>query len=447
MKWKQVFHYGTTSAGLLILSCTIIKLIAELVQYAQGSPASFTDVPRAEPNQVFFDLRILSHNGSGCDISIAEISPERHCATDLYPFNYPTFGLWIVRLIGIGADSTRDFGVALGATTIALVTVFFLQRFKEALPNKVAGFFVFICLILGLNSFAFRYALERGQVDLLILDLVLLPLVFPVPRRELIGEITKGHIGIYLGLIVSSLIKIFTFPALVGISVLETLALNKRRIATILLLWTATILCGISLVHPVEISRAINISGLGGHGFGLSVLLNAGYLTDATSGLSLKFLFLGIGFALFSSTILVKLRSLIFQHRRQPIKFLKAMGISFGELRCSELYIIISTMIAVPLYIATENINYKWIFLLPTIGSLVVLASKTSVASNKVKLCYLIVTLALSQAFLSYPYSPTTYVYLEWLAHFAMHPFVIGGLCSLSLNLIVNNREYVERHH
>jgi len=442
MKLKMIRHYVTSSAGLLILLCTLIKLIAELVQYANGSPSAFTDVPRAEPDQVFFDLRILSHNGSSCDISIPEISPERHCASDLYPFNYPTFGLWIVRLIGIGAESTSSFGVVLGVTTIALVTVFFLQRFKEVLPNKAAGFFVFICLILSLNSFAFRYALERGQVDLLILDLVLMPLIFPFPRRSLIGGITKGYIGLYLGLILSSLIKIFTFPALLGVNLIETQALSKERKnnLTILLVWMTTILCGISLVRPVEISRAINMSGLGGHGFGLDVLLDAGYLNDSNCGLSLKVVFLGLGLSLFSGTILIRLKSLFFQYRGYPVRFMQATGTFFGELRSPQLYIIVSTLIIAPLYIVTENINYKWIFLLPTLGCLIVLAAKTSVAASTVKLYYLIAVITLSQIFLSYPYSPTTYVYLEWLAHFAMHPFIVGGLCSLSLNLIVNNK-------
>ena len=448
MKLKQIRHYVTTSAGLLILLCTLIKLIAELVQYAHGSPRAFTDVPRAEPDQVFFDLRILSHNGSSCDISIPEISPERHCASDLYPFNYPTFGLWIVRLIGIGADSTSSFGVVLGVTTIALVTVFFLQRFQEVVPNKAAGLFVFIFLILSLNSFALRYALERGQVDLLVLDLVLVPLIFPFPRRNLIGGITKGYIGLSLGLILSSLIKIFTFPALLVINLLETLALVKRRRNTlfILLLWTTTILSGISLVRPIEISRAINMSGLGGHGFGLDVLLNAGYITDADSGLSLKVVFFGLGLALFLRTVLVKLKSLSFQHRRHPIKLFHASGTSFRDLGPSELYIIVSTMIFTPLYLATESINYKWIFLLPTLGCLIALASKTS-AAIRVKLYYLIAIIAMSQAFLSYPFSPTTYVYLEWLAHFAMHPFIAGGLCGLSLHLIANNKGYVGQHN
>ena len=444
MKFKQVLHYGATSAGLLILLCTLIKLIAELVQYASGSPEAFKDVPRAESDQIFFDLRILLHNGSGCDISIPEISPERHCASDLYPFNYPTFGLWIVRLIGIGADSTSGFGVVLGLTTIALVTVFFLQRFKEALPNKIAGFFIFMCLILSLNSFAFRYALERGQVDLLILDLVLLPLILPFPKRTLPRGITKGYIGLYLCLVFSSLIKIFTFPALLVINVLESIALcreRRRNTLVVLFLWMATILCGISLVRPVEISRAINMSGLGGHGFGLGVLLDAGYLTDANSGLSLKIVFLCLGLVLFSRTILVRLRSIFFQHSSHPIGFMQAASASFGELRLSELYVIISTLIVAPLYVATENINYKWIFLLPTLGCLIVLASKTTVSANTVRLYYLIAVIALSQTFLSYPYSPTTYVYLEWLAHFAMHPFIVGGLCSLSLNLIMNNME------
>ena len=447
MKLKKILHNGAASAGLFILLWTLIKLIAELVQYAHGSPRAFTDVPRAEADQVFFDLRILSHNGSDCDISIPEISPERHCASDLYPFNYPTFGLWIVRLIGIGTDSTSSFGLALGVTTIALVTVFFLQRLKEVLPNKAAGFFIIICLILSLNSFAFRYALERGQVDLLILDLVLAPLIFPFPRSNLIGGITRGYIGLSLGLILSSLIKIFTLPALLGINLLETLALSKERRndLAILLLWITSMLCVISLVRPIAISSAINMSGLGGHGFGLDVLLDAGYLNDANSGLSLKVVFLGLGLALFSRTILVRLRSLFFEHRRHPMKFLQATGTSFGELRYSELYIIISTMVVTPLYIATENINYKWIFLLPTLGSLIVLASKASVAANKVKIYYLVAVVTLSQAFLSYPYSPTTYVYLEWLAHFAMHPFIIGGLCSLSLSLIVNDKDYVKQ--
>jgi len=276
--------------------------------------------------------------------------------------------------------------------------------------------------------------------------LVLAPLIFPFPMRRHIGGITNGYMGLFLCLVLSSLIKIFTFPALFGINFLETLALSKGRSNTlaIILLWATIAICGISLIQPIEISRAINISGLGGHGFGLAVLLNAGYLSDANSGLFLKFLFLALGLSLFSRTILGSLRQLLFQQKRRPLRFLQATGASFGKLSSPEIYIVVSTMIATPLYMATENINYKWIFLLPTLGCLVVLASKASAAANVVKLYYLIAVLTLSQAFLSYPYSPTTYVYLEWLSHFSMHPFIVGGLCSLSLDLIVNHKEHLE---
>ncbi len=442
MSRKKVLYASTTFIGALILFYTLIRLCIELVGYAYGSSAAFNDVPRANPSEVFFDLRILTHNGVNCEININEIEPYRHCAVNLYPYNYPTFALWFVRLLGINPDSTSAVGVILGFTSIALLTIFFLQRMREVLPYRLTTCAIFLSLIGSLNSFSFRYALERGQVDLLVLDLILLPLVLPFPSSKNEKKIPNRFTGIYIGLILSSLTKIFTLPALVGISTLETLSLIKQRMNALclILIWIVVIACGISLISPIQISRNLNMKGLGGHGFGLDVLLDAGYLPGVTSGMLLKLLFLGIGLVLYAKPICSRLRYLSQKSGRSPADQLQIIGASFREMGPSELYIVISTLIMAPLYIMTESINYKWIFLLPAVASLMALASECPGVSNKTKQAYLIFTIIFSQVFLSYPYSPTTYLYLEWLGHFAIHPFIIGGLCGLSLELLTDSR-------
>ena len=439
MSRKRVLYTSTTFIGALILFYTLIRLCIELVGYAYGSSAAFNDVPRANPSEVFFDLRIFTHNGVNCGINIKEIEPYRHCAVDLYPYNYPTFALWLVRFLGISRDSTSEVGVILGITTITLLTIFFLQRMREVLPYRLAACGIFLCLIGSLNSFSFRYALERGQVDLFVLNLVLLPLVLPFQRGKSEKEISGQYIGIYIGLLLGSLTKIFTFPALVGISMLEALSLMKKRIncLSFIFFWITIIACGIVLVRPIQISRGLNIKGLGGHGFGLDVLLDAGYLPEVTSGILLKVLFLGIGLALYTKPILSRLKFLTQKDGPSLINQLQVVGTNFRAMGSSELYTITSTLIIAPLYMATESINYKWIFLLPAVACLIASASKSPGVLHKTKQVYLVIAIICSQALLSYPYSPTTYLYLEWLGHFAIHPFIVGGLSSLSIYLLI----------
>ena len=220
---------------------------------------------------------------------------------------------------------------------------------------------------------------------------------------------------------------------------LEAYSLIRKRMNALgfIFIWITIIACGIALIRPIQISRGLNMKGLGGHGFGVDVLLDAGYLPEVTSGILLKLLFLGIGLALYAIPIFSRLRYLSQRGRASPASQLQVIGANFRQMDSSELYIVISTLITAPLYMATESINYKWIFLLPAVASLIALASKSPGVSHKTKQAYLVVTIICSQAFLSYPYSPTTYLYLEWLGHFAIHPFIVGGLSSLSIYLLI----------
>ena len=180
------------------------------------------------------------------------------------------------------------------------------------------------------------------------------------------------------------------------------------------------------------------MKGLGGHGFGITVLLDAGYLSEGGGGLLLKLLFIGIGLCLYFHSITNGLRTYLYGLRStSPMTPLRSMGRRYSEFGVSEHYTVISTMIAAPLYIITENINYKWIFLLPTLASLISLAIRRSSAQNSLKIWYVAVAIITSQVFLGLPYASSTYVYVEWLSHFAIHPFIIGGLCSLCLNLLL----------
>ena len=124
----------------------------------------------------------------------------------------------------------------------------------------------------------------------------------------------------------------------------------------------------------------------------------------------------------------------------QPKRALWSVSRNVNNLLTSQSYICITAIMYASLYFATESINYKWIFILPVPACLVVMRSirGSSCKEYNEGLSLLGVSIVALIALLSVPFSPKTYLYVEWLGHFALHPLCIGGLIGCCIEALVH---------
>lgn len=151
----------------LISALMGLTAIAELAFYAFKNHSAtfilapaFSNVGRIDH---FTDLQVVTLNGTSCPIPLEKIY-ETGCYFN--QTNIPRLFIAFARLLGIGKDSTIAVGFILG--TLAIVAVLWayvlcLQRWRLVLATGI-----------GLSLYPFRLALERGNIDLIILILLML---------------------------------------------------------------------------------------------------------------------------------------------------------------------------------------------------------------------------------------------------------------------------------
>ena len=115
----------------------------------------------------FIDLQVLTLNGIDCVYPIESIY-EKSCYFN--PTNIPKLFIHFARLLHIGSSSTNVAGFLLGTTSICLLL--FVYRYCLSFALGLAGASVVI------GTFPFRLALERGNIDLLILDIMIVSALF-----------------------------------------------------------------------------------------------------------------------------------------------------------------------------------------------------------------------------------------------------------------------------
>lgn len=110
----------------------------------------------------FIDLQVVTLNGYGCDSSI-ELIYDKSCYS--IPTNIPRFFIQAARLLHVGSQNTRAVGFIVGSASVGLLVSIYTYSLK-----KMQAFCAAVIVIIG---FPYRLALERGNIDLIVLSLLL----------------------------------------------------------------------------------------------------------------------------------------------------------------------------------------------------------------------------------------------------------------------------------
>ena len=433
---------------LLVLAITLN--IHEVINYAFGSLASFSDLPRASPFDAFFDLRIWTFNLSDCSVSISALDGNNHCASKYYVFDYPRYILYPLRFLGFTSEIHSSLGIFLGALTYVLSAhVFYnIVSANDALraPRLLVAGLVSLVLMLCLPL---RYAVERGQIDLIIYNT--LCCYYVLSSRGWNFWKVNGQIPRYLTLALTALVKIYSLVSLLYVVAVDVacLLLAKKFHKTLssrYFLWTfvgvfMAAICSILLFQDIYIAKEANSFFIGGHGFGFDTLLDAAYATKFLFSWKSKLLIIlataWIGFncgkkIIYSNSYTLNEFDLRTTTNRLSLSYLQSKA-------CAELFLMVAPFIIV-LYLFTESINYKLIMLallLPLWISIFFqeelkasILSLFSILQLSVVMCRFVLV--------SLPFDPSQYLYIEWLIHFFCDPIIMGGACSMVILLTLN---------
>ena len=245
----------------------LMGYIAELALYSFGPDElnllgtyPFFNIDRVNH---FIDLQVVTLNGHDCRLPLESIY-EEGCYFN--PTNIPRLFIYIARFLRIGADSTKAAGFALGSSSIALI-LFIYQR---SLPKLQAVFAA--ALVAG--CFPYRLAMERGNIDLLVLILLLTSAFF----LSLSNSKYKPHSFLCIcGSTICALIAVLgkAYPALVFPSIILTILFagnfHRKEKTYLLSLITALFIVSVAVLLP-DISHMTSSSYreiAGGLGYGL----------------------------------------------------------------------------------------------------------------------------------------------------------------------------------
>ena len=426
----------------------LIMLWIELHGYIKGDPYAFGDVPRAFGNDVFFDLKILTYNLVDCEVPLSSY-PADSCTHNLYSFGYPVYPLYLLRNLGLDSSAHIWVGSCMGLITSTLIFLFFIRNMATSLNNKYQ-LLLATTLSLAFCSGPFRYIVERGQLDQIIIILLLLPQLLTNVTNA--GPRTKGIfmlIATCFCLVLGALTKIYPAIALLYISMLLIVYQLPFRLASIsrtlkttkswsllppqnlFFLSLSFSLFFISLAIPIFLREIIGSASsmvppnVDGHGFGLNVLINAPYATSIPLSLAGKIL-------VFTASLLTTLIA------AKKIDFIRHFAYtSFYRLRSADQLFFTTSALLVPLYLLTRSINYKLSLLILILPSLCRGVAFAGGLLKKVYIYALILTLACLLLPMNIPYSPALYVYKEWFIYFFAQPALFGILTGFLIKLPV----------
>lgn len=405
-------------------------LIAELYHYSIGDLSTFIDVPRAIPELLFFDLRVWTFNLSECPINIQDLTLHNSCTNNLYPFSYPIFPLYILQYLGLTRSSHNTYGLFLGIFTIISFLVFNYSAINASSTFRQKLVILTSCSI-ALVSPPFRYLLERGQIDQFVLSFT--SLLFSV---FLNGGFRRQQRLQYILLLLSStilsLIKIFPVTIIGFFAIIDNIPLLKPnsplrknfKAALPRLLLAALFICCVCILLPT-ITGARNAVPLDvdGHGYGLKVLIDAGYSDGIFKSLAAKLSFLLVA-GILTFRCLTK-----YSHKHNRISIYPFIY----RLSPDEKMLLIGSLINFPLYIATASINYKLSLLVLLFPASSFLLNSPYIATRTIGINILVLGLISLTLSMSPSYSPTLYVYKEWLIYFIVHPILFGTLSGIIL--------------
>ena len=426
-----------TIASFLLLSSlvlTALTLSTELLDYSSGDLSAFRDLPRASLADIFFDLKIWTFNLSDCDLPLSAYRPENSCTSHLYPFAYPVYPLYLLRLLPITSAAHVFFGVVLGIISICSVSALFYVSYLRNKTFKSAAILALaapICML----SLPFKYLIERGQIDQVILILLIVPLLVSYAKPRKIGYF-QANIIAFSCYFAGALIKIYPIVAYLSNLVLSLLSKSQvkpppkigvfnrhRDIACTATAFALLLLLCWLLYEPYLTAKASLYPNLGSHGFGLNNLLDAPYAHSWSLNKSSKIGIFLASLAL-SSWSLWKPRHRALLQTSSAARLFKIGNIT------EHCYLNVFALLSIA-YLFSDSINYKLslvTILIPYLGTLMLSHSRQArVWSSLLFVCGL-----LSMLFAGYPsYNPSLYVYREWMAQFFLHPFLFGGFAGI----------------
>jgi len=152
--------------AILLSAIMGLTAIAELIFYAFKDRSTsfilgpaFSNVGRIDH---FIDLQVVTLNGASCSRPLETIY-EKGCYFN--QTNIPRLFISLARFIGVGKEDTLWVGVAIGAIAIAAVLLAYalcLRQWRLVMATAC-----------GLLLYPFRLALERGNIDLIILIILI----------------------------------------------------------------------------------------------------------------------------------------------------------------------------------------------------------------------------------------------------------------------------------
>ena len=167
--------------AVLISAIMGVLAIAELIFYAFKDRSTnfilgpaFNNVGRIDH---FTDLQVVTLNGASCPMPLGTIY-EKGCYFN--QTNIPRLFIGFARFLGIGKEHTLWLGVAIGAFAIAAVLLAYalcLQQWRLVMATAC-----------GLSLYPFRLALERGNIDLIILIILVFSGLIAAARPAISSE-------------------------------------------------------------------------------------------------------------------------------------------------------------------------------------------------------------------------------------------------------------------
>ena len=425
--------------AIAISAMPAIGLAIELLHYSLGSQKAFSDLPRGFAENRFMDLKIWTTNGADCWIPIEAIRADTHCAISNYVFDYPRAPLYIIRLLGIGSHHNIVLGTVLGIATILLAWMLIYQTFSELQSKeKIRSITCLLTTAAIFTSYQVRLLVERGQLDMFLLLIVVLPFVIG-SARQLESINTEWLLPIYL---ISAFIKpLMLAPALfICIDIVHTsvhfksfnprgqlinrVATNRTFSATKAVFSCAAFgtTCALLKSDISVASHYLASTVTGGKiGFGLTTLLDAPY-RDWSLSISGKLALITISALIASDKILLKPAS------QTPL--------SLKLLPWTRQLFLVSAAIIVPTYAFTDSYSYKMVFfvgVLPALFQDLIGLEKVTKAGARftLSLC------AISFLYGAIRYSDALYAYSEWFMHFLVHPLLIGTIAGKSISYLL----------
>jgi hypothetical protein len=363
----------------LLLAASCCYLLASLLAYGIGEPFSgnaFIHSLRMKPP--FADLRYLAANAV-CGVDLNDYYAGRVVGCDpsgrTYPFDYPPMSIWLGRFLHVQGGHVPLIAVSTGVALIVCIVL----GLKSCLGYSWQWRLLSSGVLMG---YPLQQALERGNLDilLLLLSLLLAYLLTLRFKTSLAGLVNAGVAGLIAFLLVSlKLYPIFGLVALLvqrsharSSSFAVTRSFSREKFAVLF----GSVL-GIVATFPFlrGMNNVAKEGGLRSHG-----LLAFGYINNTLIGS------LGVDSAriVIKALLLIKLLSLLLGFYLAWKTRLHEAFISCWQswdlqrsIFCQNVFVLMSA-VWLGCYLTTINIDYRLLFLIPWLGLLARVATVSS---------------------------------------------------------------------